>query len=61
MKQLVGLDVSLAKTAVYVLSERGKTAKKIGWTSEPESLIALLQCPEWKWLCDIVARNVGIH
>ena len=46
MKLFVGLDVSLAKTAVCVLTEHGKIAMEIEVTSEPELLIAMLQDPK---------------
>lgn len=35
----VGLDVSLAKTAICVISEHGKIAKEAHVTSEPEELV----------------------
>ena len=40
MKLFIGLDVSLAKTAVCVINERGKIVKEIEVTSEPEVLSA---------------------
>src|SRR6056297_1137606 len=43
MKLFVGLDVSLAKTAVCVLTEHGKIAMEVEVASEPEPLISLLQ------------------
>lgn len=43
MKLFVGLDVSLAKTAVCVLTAHGKIAMEMEVASEPEPLIALLQ------------------
>ena len=43
MKLFVGLDVSLAKTAVCVLTEHGKIAREIEVSSEPEPLIAMLR------------------
>lgn len=46
MKLFVGLDVSLAKTAVCVLTEHGKIAMEMEVASEPEPLIAMLQCLE---------------
>lgn len=39
MKLLVGLDVSLAKTAVCVLGEHGKIMKEAQFASEPEELV----------------------
>jgi transposase len=40
MKLFIGLDVSLAKTAVCVISEHGKIMKETEVTSEPEALSA---------------------
>ncbi len=38
MRLFVGLDVSLAKTAVCVISEHGKIEKEAQAASEPEAL-----------------------
>ncbi len=38
MKLFVGLDVSLEKTAICVISEHGKILKEVQVTSEPEAL-----------------------
>ena len=38
MKLFVGLDVSLAKTAICVISEHGKIVKEAQVASEPEAL-----------------------
>ncbi|SFM64612.1 Transposase [Shimia aestuarii] len=43
MKLFVGLDVSLAKTAVCVLTEHGKIMEEMEVVSEPEPLISLLK------------------
>jgi hypothetical protein len=43
MKLFVGLDVSLAKTAVCVLTEHGKIIEEMEVVSEPEPLISLLK------------------
>ena len=43
MKLFVGLDVSLAKTAVCVLTEHGKIIEEVEVISEPEPLISLLE------------------
>lgn len=43
MKLFVGLDVSLAKTAVCVLTEHGKIMEEVEVVSEPEPLISLLE------------------
>lgn len=43
MKLFVGLDVSLAKTAVCVLTEHGKIVREVDVASEPEPLITLLR------------------
>ncbi len=42
MKLFVGLDVSLSKTAVCVLTEHGKIVREVEVASEPEPLITLL-------------------
>lgn len=39
MRLFVGLDVSLAKTAICVISEHGKILKETQVTSEPEALV----------------------
>jgi transposase len=39
MKLFVGLDVSLAKTAVCVVNEHGKIVKETEVASEPEALL----------------------
>ena len=38
MRLFVGLDVSLAKTAICVVSEHGKVVKEAQVASEPEEL-----------------------
>lgn len=38
MKLFVGLDVSLAKTAICVISEHGKVQKEAGVASDPDAL-----------------------
>ncbi|KZY35554.1 transposase [Roseovarius sp. HI0049] len=43
MKLFVGLDVSLTKTAVCVLTEHGEIIEEVEVASEPEPLISLLQ------------------
>lgn len=43
MKLFVGLDVSLAKTAVCVLTEHGRIIREVDVASEPEPLITLLK------------------
>lgn len=43
MKLFVGLDVSLAKTAICVLTEHGKMIEEVEVISEPEPLISLLE------------------
>lgn len=43
MKLFIGLDVSLAKTAICVVSEHGKIVQEAEVTSEPEPLLAWLQ------------------
>ena len=43
MNLFVGLDVSLAKTAVCVLTEHGKIVREVDVASEPEPLITLLR------------------
>jgi transposase len=43
MRLFVGLDVSLAKTAICVLTEYGRIAMEMEVISEPEPLIAMLQ------------------
>lgn len=43
MKLFVGLDVSLAKTAVCVLTEHGQIVREVDVASEPEPLITLLR------------------
>lgn len=42
MKLIVGLDVSLAKTAVCGFKEHGKIVREMAVASEPEPLISLL-------------------
>jgi len=39
MRLFVGLDVSLAKTAICVISEHGKIVKEAQMASEPEELV----------------------
>jgi transposase len=39
MKVFVGLDVSLEKTAICVISEHGKIVKEAQVASEPEALL----------------------
>lgn len=39
MRLFVGLDVSLAKTAICVISEHGKIVKEAQVASEPEELV----------------------
>ena len=43
MNMFIGLDVSLASTAVCVLDERGKVMKESKVDSEPAALIAFLR------------------
>ena len=43
MKLFVGLDVSLAKTAICVVSEHGKIVKEAQVASEPEELVRWAQ------------------
>ncbi|MFX0546967.1 IS110 family transposase [Roseovarius sp. S1116L3] len=43
MKLFIGLDVSLAKTAICVVSEHGKIVREAEVASEPEPLLACLQ------------------
>ena len=43
MNMFIGLDVSLARTAVCVLDERGKVLKESKVDSEPAALIAFLR------------------
>lgn len=44
MNLFVGLDVSLEKTAICVISEHGKLVKETQVASEPEALL--------RWICD---------
>jgi len=39
MKLFIGLDVSLAKTAVCVINEHGKIAKEARVPSEPQAIV----------------------
>lgn len=39
MKLLIGLDVSLEKTAICVISEHGKIVREAQVASEPEALL----------------------
>jgi predicted NBD/HSP70 family sugar kinase len=41
MRLFVGLDVSLAKTAVCVLDEHGRIVKEVEVASEPEAVLRL--------------------
>ena len=43
MRLFIGLDVSLAKTAICVVSEHGKIVREAEVTSEPEPLLEWLQ------------------
>ena len=52
MKLFVGLDVSLAKTSVCVISEHGKIIKEAEAQSEPEVLV--------RWLDDLDGRIVAV-
>ncbi|MEV8468647.1 IS110 family transposase, partial [Fluviibacterium sp. DFM31] len=52
MRLFVGLDVSLAKTAICVLSEHGKIIKEAEVASEPEMLV--------RWLGDLDGRIAAI-
>ena len=52
MRLFVGLDVSLAKTSVCVISEHGKIIKEAGTESEPKVLA--------RWLDDLDGRIAAI-
>lgn len=39
MRRFIGLDVSLAKTAICVISEHGQIVKEAQVASEPEALV----------------------
>ena len=52
MKLFVGLDVSLAKTSVCVISEHGKIIKEVEAESEPEVLA--------RWLNDLDGSIVAV-
>lgn len=52
MRLLVGLDVSLAKTAICVISEHGKIIKEAEVESEPEVLT--------RWLGDLDGNIAAI-
>lgn len=52
MKLFVGLDVSLEKTAICVISERGKIVKEAQVASEPEALL--------RWICDQEGATAAI-
>ncbi len=43
MDHVIGLDVSLASTAICVLTVHGKVAKETTAASEPEELVAVLR------------------
>ncbi len=45
MRLFIGLNVSLAKTAICAVSEHGKIVREAEIVSEPESLLAWLQAP----------------
>ena len=49
MKLFVGLDVSLEKTAICMISEHGKILKEAQVASEPEALL--------RWIGDQDGRN----
>ena len=43
MNVFIGMDVSLASTAICVLGERGRIVKEAEVASEPEALVAFLR------------------
>jgi len=55
MKLFVGLDVSLAKTAICVISEHGKIVKEAQVASEPEALTS------WVGQLDGTIAAIGIE
>ena len=52
MKLFVGLDVSLLKTAICVISEHGKIVKEAETESDPEPLV--------RWLDDLAGSIAAI-
>lgn len=46
MKLFVGLDVSLEKTAICVISEHGKIMKEVQVASEPDALLRWIREPD---------------
>ncbi len=57
MKLFVGLDVSLAKTAVCVISEHGKIMKEARVASKPEEL--LRWAPEQEGMITAIGLEAG--
>ena len=55
MRLFVGLDVSLAKTAICVISEHGKIVKEAQVASEPEALVT------WVGELDGIIATIGLE
>jgi len=57
MKTFIGIDVSLASSAVCVLDERGQIVKRAQLDSEPEAFIAFLR--ELPWRIEAIGLEAG--
>ena len=57
MKTFIGIDVSLASSAVCVLDEHGQVLKRAQIASEPEALVGLIKGLPWQ--VDAIGMEAG--